>query len=92
MPTIAAGNTAEIYVPLACSVTFTPGTNGRIEFSCSSPSNTAPDPRVLIQAATIDIPAGTAVGGAIASVDYVEVDNSLSTDPVNVSGFKFVRR
>lgn len=37
-------------------------------------------------------PAGTAVGGAVASVDYVEVDNSLSTDPVNVSGFKFVRR
>ena len=38
-------------------------------------------------------PAGTLVGGAAASVDYVEINNAGSTtNTVDISAFKWVRR
>lgn len=59
MTTIAAGNSAEVYVPLASDMTFTPGTGGVILFGCSGPD--APAPRTIYEAETISIGAGSTV-------------------------------
>lgn len=62
MPTIAKGNTAEVFVPLPSSITFTPGPGGsmRLAFSVAHGSD-AIAPRTIYAATTIAITGGATV-------------------------------
>lgn len=60
MATIAAGNHLEVYVPVACSVTVTPGIGGVVDFGCSSPGGQlAPAGRRIHTATSVDVPSGS---------------------------------
>lgn len=62
MPTIAAGNSAEIFVPLTSSITITPGSGGVVEFACAVRSGTDPvAPRIIRSTESIDVPSGSTV-------------------------------
>jgi len=62
MPTIAAGNSAEIFVPLTSSITITPGSGGAVEFACAVRSGTDPvAPRIIRSAESIEVPSGSTV-------------------------------
>lgn len=62
MPTIARGNTAEIYCPLATSVTFTPGSGGAVRVSVSAQSgDPAIAPRFIQSATSVAVTAGATV-------------------------------
>lgn len=81
MPTIAAGNTAEIYVPLDATITVTPGTNGHVNFGVAVRSGSAAVAPTIIRVATsVDVPAGSTVFAEAVGA------NATYTDPASVSG------
>lgn len=83
MPTIASDNSAEVYVPLASSVTFTPGTGGFIRFGCSTPGDdAAPAPRLIYAAETISIPAGSMMFIEAVNADATYTDPALTAAEV----------
>ena len=62
MTTIAAGNTAEIYVPLSCDMTFTPGAGGTMQLGFSVKSGSESIAPMVIAAATdVQVSAGCTV-------------------------------
>jgi hypothetical protein len=79
MTTVAKGNLAEVYSPLASSVTITPGSGGTVRFGCSSPNNTPPTPRTLVEAETISIPAGSTMFIEAVGQDAAYTEPLLST-------------
>lgn len=62
MTTIAAGNTAEIYVPLSCEMTFTPGAGGTMQLGFAVQSGAAAvAPQVISAATEVSVSAGSTV-------------------------------
>jgi hypothetical protein len=75
MATLAKGNEAQVYVPLASTVTVTPGAGGYVDFGCSSPmGSTAPAGRRVYAAENIDVPSGSTVfmRAEVADASYIE--------------------
>ena len=72
MPTIARGNTAEIYCPIATSVTFTPGSGGAVRVAVSAQSG---DPAIAPQF----IQSATAVAVTAGSTLFAEAINTDAT-------------
>lgn len=81
--TIAAGNTAEIYCPLATDVTFTPGSGGSMRVSVAVRSGAAVIAPQFIQAATtISISAGATVFAEAIDVDATYTAPALTAAEV----------
>lgn len=85
MPTIARGNTAEIYCPLATSVTFTPGSGGAVRVAVSAQSGSPSIAPQFIQSATaVSVTAGAtvfaeAIGSVATYTTPAGVDDSLQS-------------
>lgn len=75
MPTIARGNTAEIYSPIYSSLTFTPGAGGalRLSFACQS-GDPAIAPQFVQEATTVSVTAGTTVFAEAINTDATYTD------------------
>lgn len=87
MTTIARGNTAEIYVPLSCSMTFTPGTGGAIRVAFSARSGSAAiAPRFIQSETTIDVSAGSTVFAEAITADATYTDPALTAAQVAALG------
>lgn len=92
MPTIAAGNSAEVYVPLASRITVTAGQNGFARFACSSPRDSAPAPKTVWSIETFDVPAGStmfieAVRDAVEYTD-VKLDEAAGSLPAIARSYR----
>lgn len=62
MAAIAAGNSAEIYVPLSCDMTFTPGAGGTMQLGFAVRSGAAAiAPQTISAATTVSVSAGATV-------------------------------
>lgn len=80
MTTIAKGNTAEIYVPVSCTVTITPGSGGSVRVSISVPSGSeVVSPQIIYAETDFPIPAGSHVFAEAINADATYTDPALST-------------
>ena len=75
MTTIAAGNTAEIYVPLSCDMTFTPGAGGTMQLGFAVRSGSAAiAPQIISAATTVTVSAGATVFAQAINADATYTD------------------
>lgn len=93
MPTIAKGNTAEVFVPLSSNMTFTPGSGGsmRLAFSVANGAD-AIEPRTIYSAMTIAVTAGATVFAEAVGADatYTEPSTVASIEALVSGAFKCV--
>jgi len=84
MPTIARGNTAEIYVPVYDELTITPGAGGSVHVGVAvqSAADTVA-PRTLYAAATIPIPGGSTVFAEAIGADATYNSPTGANSPVS---------
>jgi hypothetical protein len=84
MPTIARGNTAEIYVPVYDELTITPGAGGSVHVGVAvqSAADTVA-PRTLYAAATISIPGGSTVFAEAIGADATYNSPTGANSPVS---------
>jgi hypothetical protein len=87
MPTIARGNTAEIYVPVYDELTITPGAGGSVHVGVAvqSAADTVA-PRTLYAAATISIPGGSTVFAEAIGADATYNSPTGANSPVSGDG------
>lgn len=79
MTTLAAGSVATLYLPLAQTLTFTPGTGGRISLNGRNVDGSAITPQEMYTATSVAFRAGATVSVEAINVDctYTDVSDSL---------------
>lgn len=82
MPTIAAGQTVTVYVPLPGSVTLTPGSGGKISFNGRNADGSAVLPREIYTAISIDLLAGATFSAEAIGADASYTEPGLTTSQV----------